>query len=124
MQQTEACNPNLYPCPLPLLLPLFTPSPTSQASSWGAVQQLEACGVTLSKVVRLGGHSAPRTRSNPAGPNVGFAIIKAVSSCLQQQPGVQVLTGAQVTPTSCTAAWTALGWCFDGRLVCAGDRPG
>ena len=63
---------------------------------------LEACGVDLSKVVRLGGHSAPRTRSNPAGPNVGFALIKAISTKVKELPNVQFIYHAKVRPVKGT----------------------
>jgi len=66
-------------------------------SSREAIMFLEACGVNLSKVVRLGGHSAPRTRSNPAGPNVGFALIKAISTKVKELPNVEFIYHAKVT---------------------------
>lgn len=82
-------------------------------SSREAVTFLEDCGVDLSKVVRLGGHSIPRTRSNPTGPNVGFALIKAVSSKVQALPSVSTITNAKVTklqkaasPGQLTVAYT------------------
>lgn len=58
---------------------------------------LSSLGLDLSTVVRLGGHSAPRTRSNPVGPNVGFALIQAVDRAVRTQPNVHIVTRANVS---------------------------
>lgn len=67
-----------------------------QGNSEAGLSFLEGFGLNLSVVVRLGGHSIPRTHSNPAGPNVGFYIIKGVSSRLQEAPNVEIKTSTQV----------------------------
>ena len=69
-----------------------------QESSAAALDFLtSSLGVDLSSVVRLGGHSAPRTRSNPAGPNVGLALVKAAEAAARALPNVRIITGARVT---------------------------
>jgi hypothetical protein len=46
--------------------------------------------------VRLGGHSKPRTRSNPAGPNVGTYLVKAVAARVQAAANVEVKLNTKV----------------------------
>jgi len=65
-------------------------------NSADAISFLESHGVDLSKVTQLGGHSVKRTHSNPAGPNVGFVLVKALSTAVLESPRVKVLTGAEV----------------------------
>eukprot|EP00887_Chlorella_sp_A99_P002099 scaffold21.g2099.t1 len=65
--------------------------------SSAAISFLESAGVDLSGVVQLGGHSVKRTHHNPSGPNVGFAIMKALQGRLAQLPNVRVVKGANVT---------------------------
>ena len=58
---------------------------------------MKSLGVDLSGVVQLGGHTVKRTHFNQAGPNVGFAIMRAVLEAVKQTPSVRVLTGARVS---------------------------
>ena len=53
-------------------------------------------GVDLPSVVRLGGHSAPRTRGPAGGAPVGFALMKAAAAALEGDELVEVRTGARV----------------------------
>ena len=53
-------------------------------------------GVALPSVVRLGGHSAPRTRGPAGGAPVGFALMKAAAAALEGDELVEVRTGARV----------------------------
>lgn len=87
----------MHPVLLPALLTCNDISNPPQASSAGALAFLESLGLDLSATVRLGGHSAPRTRSNPAGPNVGFALIRALEGAVKQQPNVRIVTSARVS---------------------------
>jgi hypothetical protein len=48
------------------------------------------------QVVRLGGHSVPRTRFNKGGPNIGLGLINAARAALKGVQGVDLITGAQV----------------------------
>jgi hypothetical protein len=57
---------------------------------------LEGLGLNISTIVRLGGHSKPRTRSNPAGPNVGTYLVKAVAAKVQAAPNVEVKLNTKV----------------------------
>jgi hypothetical protein len=57
---------------------------------------LSELGVTLPATVRLGGHSVPRTRTNVAGPNVGFVLVRALEAAVRAQPGARIVTGAKV----------------------------
>ena len=57
---------------------------------------LERLGVALPSVVRLGGHSAPRTRGPEGGAPVGFALMRAASAALEADELVEVRTGARV----------------------------
>lgn len=50
----------------------------------------------LSGLVQLGGHSIKRTHNNPRGPNVGFAIMKALHDKQAAVPGIKLITSAQV----------------------------
>lgn len=68
----------------------------AQEHSTAALQFLGSVGVDLSSVVQLGGHSRRRTHHNPSGPNVGFAIMKALQERLGQTPRVKLITSAQV----------------------------
>lgn len=60
-----------------------------------ALNFLEATGVNLSRVTKLGGHSVPRSHSNPTGPNVGLAIIQAVSAELRKFDNVLIKENAK-----------------------------
>lgn len=53
-------------------------------------------GVELPSVVRLGGHSAARTRGPPGGAPVGFALMKAAAAALEGDELVEVRTGLKV----------------------------
>uniref|UniRef100_A0A383VWI0 fumarate reductase (NADH) n=1 Tax=Tetradesmus obliquus TaxID=3088 RepID=A0A383VWI0_TETOB len=57
---------------------------------------LEGLGLNISTIVRLGGHSKPRTRSNPAGPNVGTYLVKAVAARVQAAANVEVKLNSKV----------------------------
>ena len=74
-----------------------------QSSSEDGLSFLEGFGLNLSSIVRLGGHSVPRTHSNPVGPNVGFYIVKGVSSRLKEAPNVEIKTNTKVKRA--TLAW-------------------
>ncbi|KAI8473725.1 MAG: FAD binding domain-containing protein [Monoraphidium minutum] len=78
------------------------------ASSQDALALLASLGADVSTVVRLGGHSAPRTRCNASGPNIGFALVRAVEAAVRQQPNVRIVTHAKVV----SAAYSG-----DGRLA-------
>eukprot|EP00193_Tetraselmis_chui_P012257 CAMPEP_0177777930 /NCGR_PEP_ID=MMETSP0491_2-20121128/15657_1 /TAXON_ID=63592 /ORGANISM="Tetraselmis chuii, Strain PLY429" /LENGTH=509 /DNA_ID=CAMNT_0019297117 /DNA_START=147 /DNA_END=1675 /DNA_ORIENTATION=+ len=67
-----------------------------QDESEDAVAFLASHGVQLGKLTQLGGHSAKRTHSNVAGPNVGSFIIRALSEAVKQLPQVNVVTSAKV----------------------------
>jgi hypothetical protein len=89
---------------LPLSLP---PTGPPQASSAGAIAFLESLGADLSSVVQLGGHSAPRTRSNAKGPNVGFAVVRAAEAAARGAGNVRIVTGSKVSPGRRVAAQSA-----------------
>ena len=78
------------------------PSAVQQESSERALEFLSSLGLDLGVVVRLGGHSAPRTHSNPSGPNVGMALVRGVEGALRRQPHVRVITSAAVTGVAYT----------------------
>ena len=79
-----------------------------QEQSQDAIAFLEAAGVNLSALVQLGGHSRKRTHHNPAGPNVGFAIMKALHDRQAATPGIKLITSAQAgaAPLLC---WGGVG---------------
>ena len=82
-----------------------------QEQSQDAIAFLEAAGVNLSALVQLGGHSRKRTHHNPAGPNVGFAIMKALHDRQAATPGIKLITSAQAGAALCFA------WGVGGRLA-------
>lgn len=88
-QPAVAYTNQSLPVPLPSSLLL-------QDNSQDAIQFLEAAGVNLSGLVQLGGHSRKRTHNNPTGPNVGFAIMKALHDKQAQTPGISLVTSAHV----------------------------
>ncbi len=57
---------------------------------------LESLGLALPSTTRLGGHSAPRTRSNTAGPNVGAYITKALAARVAAAANVEQRLHTQV----------------------------
>lgn len=73
------------------------PTTLLQGGSTAALHFLESAGLNLSSLVQLGGHSRKRTHANPSGPNVGFAIMKALQQRQQQLPNIWVVKGANVT---------------------------
>lgn len=76
-----------------------------QENSPAALEHIQTyLGVDISKISRLGGHSVSRTHSNPAGPNVGFAIMKAALDKVKALPNVQLVTAAPVKDISWDAA--------------------
>jgi aspartate oxidase len=89
-----------------------------QASSEDALRFLEALGLDLSVVVQLGGHSVPRTHSNPSGPNVGFALVRAVETAVRQQPNVRIVTNAKVSRCVCAPNKALLG-AHDALWACS-----
>mmetsp|Transcript_14460 Transcript_14460/g.31345 ORF Transcript_14460/g.31345 Transcript_14460/m.31345 type:complete len:509 (-) Transcript_14460:702-2228(-) len=58
-----------------------------------AMEFLSGMGLSLSKITQLGGHSVPRSHSNPVGPNVGLAIMQALGRKAQQLPEVRIMEG-------------------------------
>eukprot|EP00210_Caulerpa_lentillifera_P006600 g6305.t1 len=66
-------------------------------NSKSALEFLRKHGVDLSGTTRLGGHSKSRTRFNPSGANVGFAIMKQLMTSIENNPFVKVTTSAKVT---------------------------
>eukprot|EP00775_Hariotina_reticulata_P006888 gene6888-7104_t len=67
------------------------------SNSEAGIAFLEGLNLNLSSIVRLGGHSKPRTRSNPSGPNVGFYLVKAVAAAVEAAGNVEVLKNTKVT---------------------------
>ena len=88
--------------------PSLRPDPTRapQESSRDALDWLQQQGVELSSTVQLGGHSRKRTHANPSGPNVGYAIMKALLERLDKAPNVEVVSGAKVCGWFSHANWT------------------
>ncbi len=85
----------VHRCHCPPDLAWFGPAHPEQDSSQGAISWLESAGVNLSGVVQLGGHTKKRTHHNPSGPNVGFAIMKALHDKQSQTPSIRLITSAQ-----------------------------
>ena len=69
---------------------------TQQESSRDALDWLAQQGVELTSTVQLGGHSRARTHANTAGPNVGYAIMRALLDRLEKAPNVEVVSSAKV----------------------------
>lgn len=65
----------------------------AQAVHWLA----DECGVDLSVVTRLGGHTNPRTHRGSGSLPPGFAIISAIRKKIENQPTAKVMTGCKVT---------------------------
>ena len=65
--------------------------------SGAAIEFLESFGVELSGLTQLGGHSTSRTRFNPAGPNVGFAIMQKLMAAAESDPKIEIIKSAKVT---------------------------
>ena len=65
--------------------------------SGAAIEFLESFGVELSGLTQLGGHSTSRTRFNPAGPNVGFAIMQKLMAAAESDPRIEIIKSAKVT---------------------------
>lgn len=57
----------------------------------------DECGVDLSVVTRLGGHSNPRTHRGSGLLPPGFAIISAIRKKIESEPTAKVMTGCKVT---------------------------
>jgi len=70
---------------------------TLVSKSLDAIKFLEGYGVDLSKVTRLGGHSVPRSRTNPVGGNVGWSIMSVIIKKAKETPGITVLEGYKLT---------------------------
>jgi aspartate oxidase len=51
----------------------------------------------LLQVTLLGGHSVPRTRTNPVGGNVGWSIMAKVIQAVKALPGVTLLEGTKAS---------------------------
>jgi hypothetical protein len=79
------CGSLLCPHPQPL-----------QNRSQDGIAFLEGLGLNIGTIVRLGGHSKPRTCSNPAGPNVGTYLVKAVAARVQAAANVEVKLNTKV----------------------------
>ncbi|KAG2497527.1 hypothetical protein HYH03_004675 [Edaphochlamys debaryana] len=62
-------------------------------NSPAAVAFLEAHGVSLPGITRLGGHSVARTRTVTGGANVGWAIVSALTAAVRANPAIRVLEG-------------------------------
>jgi hypothetical protein len=87
-----------------------------QENSPAALDHIQTyLGVDISKTSRLGGHSVSRTHSNPAGPNVGFAIMKAVLDKVKELPNVQLVTAAPVKDISWDAAAKQFTVAYDSK---------
>lgn len=86
-----------------------------QSRSQDGIAFLEGLGVNLSTIVRLGGHSIPRTRSNPTGPNVGFYLVKAVAARVQEAPNVEVKTNTKVGRHRDAQGLWVSRWCLTNR---------
>ena len=69
----------------------------TQSSLEWILEQGKQENLDLSFVLHLGGHSAPRTRRNPKGPNVGFAIIKALNASIERNPMIELKLNTRVT---------------------------
>jgi hypothetical protein len=80
----------------PLLLPAVGEPQSLQNRSQDGIAFLEGLGLNIGTIVRLGGHSKPRTRSNPAGPNVGTYLVKAVAARVQAAANVEVKLNSKV----------------------------
>lgn len=74
-----------------------------QSKSADGLQLLKDLGVDLSGAVQLGGHTVKRTHFNPEGPNVGWAIMRAVLEAVEQAPSIRIVTGARVS-VQCSGA--------------------
>ena len=66
------------------------------SSGMNALDWLAQQGVELTSTVQLGGHSRARTHANTAGPNVGYAIMRALLDRLEKAPNVEVVSSAKV----------------------------
>ena len=64
--------------------------------STDALEWLASMGADLNGTVQLGGHSKRRTHFPPAGPSVGFAILKALGTAVGRTPSIKVITSATV----------------------------
>lgn len=76
----------------------------------------------MSKYTQLGGHSAPRSFFNAAGPNVGLAIMQALSRKVQQLPGIEVREGVKVRGVR-LGFWLTPAKYVAGSGGCVGCRP-
>lgn len=70
------------------------------SESGGAIEWLSGLGADLSRVARLGGHSAARTHRGSAGPPPGYALVSTLLNKLKASDGFELTTEADVTALS------------------------
>jgi len=61
-----------------------------------AIEFLGRFGVDMSGRVRMGGHSAARTRFNPQGASVGITIMQKLIPTVLSHPQIKVITDASI----------------------------